>query len=70
MELYSKNLGRAAIKCEDEHDSEKSYTKDSIVYKLINNEYNSFISRKDVPKGININNREYWQPIGLTIEYV
>lgn len=70
MESYNKNLGRAAIKCEDEHNSEKSYHKYSIVYKIINNEYYSFISRKYVPKSISIDNEEYWQPIGLTLEYI
>ena len=70
MEAYSKNLGKTAITCEDEHNSSMEYKKACIVYKVINSIVNSFISRKDVPRGISLNNEEYWQPISLTIEYV
>lgn len=70
MKSYSKNLGKTAINCEDEHNNSKEYKKGSIVYKIINSIVNSFISRKDVPRKISLDDKEYWQPISLTIEYV
>lgn len=69
METYSKNLGRTAFECKDLHISSISYKIGSIVYKTINDIVYSYISRKDVPKGINLDNDIYWQPISLTLEY-
>lgn len=70
MEAYTKNLGRTAISCGDEHNSTKEYPKACIVYKIIDTIINSFISIKEVPKNIEITNTDYWQPFGLTIEYI
>ena len=70
MKAYEKNLGRTAISCGDEHDSRNEYPKACIVYKIIDTIINSFISIKEVPKNIEITNTDYWQPFGLTIEYI
>ena len=69
MEAYTKNLGRTAMSCEGEHSSSIEYKKGSIVYNIINDIVNSFVSRKDVPKNINLDNLEYWQPFGFTLIY-
>ena len=69
MEAYRKNLGRTAITCGGEHNSDNTYDICCIVYKIIDNVVNSFISKQDVPSGKNINNEDYWQPISLTIDY-
>lgn len=70
MEAYRKNLGRTAFCCRDEHNENEEYEKGSIVYKIIDTVINSFVSKKKVPKGINLTNEDYWQPISLTIEYI
>ena len=70
MESYTKNLGRTAVSCGGEHDSKNVYPKVCIVYKIIDTVINSFISKKEVPKNIELTNKEYWQPISLTIEYI
>lgn len=69
MESYSKNLGRTAFECKGLHTNSVSYRIGAIVYKIINDIVYSYISRKDVPKGINLDNDIYWQPISLTLEY-
>lgn len=70
MEAYSKNLGRTAISCGGEHNNNKEYPVACIIYKIIEDKINSFISKKDVPKNIELTNETYWQPISLTIEYI
>lgn len=70
MEAYEKNLGRTAVSCGDEHDNRNEYPEACIVYKIIDTIINSFISKKAVPKNIELTNKEYWQPISLTIQYI
>lgn len=70
MESYTKNLGRTAVSCGGEHDDKKEYPYVCIVYKIIDTIIHSFISKKEVPKNIELTNEEYWQPISLTIEYI
>lgn len=70
MEAYTKNLGRTAFECRDEHSDANKYKKGSIVYKTIDGIVNSFLSRRDVPYGISLDNEDYWQPFSLTIEYI
>lgn len=69
MEAYIKNLGRTAVSCEGEHNSSREFNKCSIVYIIVNDVVKSFISRKYVPKNIDLGNREYWQPFGFTLIY-
>ena len=69
MNVYEKNLGRTAISCGGEHNNSHIYKKGCIVYKIVKEEIKSFISKKDVPEGIDYNNNNYWQPISLTIIY-
>ena len=57
MELIKKNLGKVAITCDGKWDINKSYDKLSLVY---DNKTNiSYISKQDVPIGINIDNITY-----------
>lgn len=67
MEAYSKNLGKTAISCQGEHNENEEYKKGSITYKIINDVVESFISIKEVPNGINLTNKDFWQPISLTV---
>ena len=63
MELIKKNLGKVAITCDGKWDINKSYDKLSLVY---DNKTNiSYISKQDVPIGINIDNITYWQKFQL-----
>lgn len=70
MEAYVKNLGRTCIECCGIHSKNNKYKKGSIIYTVLNEEINSYISRQDVPSGIDLFNEFYWQPIGVTLEYV
>lgn len=71
MEAYSKNLGKTAISCQGEHNENEEYKKGSIIYKTTNDVVESFISIKEVPNGINLTNKDFWQPISLmlTLDY-
>ena len=63
MELIKKNLGKVAITCNGKWDINKSYDKLSLVYD--NKTNTSYISKQDVPIGINIDNVTYWQKFQL-----
>ena len=61
MNQYKKILGKVMMTAEDVWDINKKYEPISLVTDEETNK--SYISRKDVPVGIQINNREYWQPV-------
>lgn len=62
MKPIYKDLGKVCVTPEGFWDNNKTYEKLSIVTNELNGK--SYISRKDVTIGIDINNTEYWQPIG------
>lgn len=61
MQQYKKILGKVMMTAEDAWDIDKPYDPISLVTDEETDK--SYISRKDVPVGIQINNREYWQPV-------
>lgn len=60
MRVNIKDLGKVSVTAEGLHSLSKPYERVSIVHDGL---YSSYISRKDVPIGIQLNNEEYWQPI-------
>lgn len=62
MEQYKKDLGKVCVTTGGDYNSGDSYELLTIVYD--NNTKKSYISKQDVPVGINIDNELYWQPIG------
>lgn len=62
MEQIIKALGTVRPTPEGEYNSNKDYKKLAIVYSLSDNK--SYIAKRDVPKGVNINNKTYWQIFG------
>lgn len=67
MDLQKTNLGKVAITVDkDYYDSTKDY--DRLVVVEVKDIYKTYISRKPVPAGTNINNREYWIPFSSLSE--
>lgn len=62
MEQIIKTLGTVRPTPEGEHNSNKEYKKLAIVYSVSDNK--SYIAKQDVPKGVYINNKTYWQVFG------
>lgn len=62
MEIQSNKMGRVRPVPEGEYNAEREYRMLSIVYSKDTNK--SYISKKDVPAGINIDNKIYWQVFG------
>lgn len=62
MKPSYKNLGKVCLTPNGYWDRHKEYERISIVTNNFTGK--SYISKKDVPKEIDINNQEYWQPIG------
>lgn len=61
MKAIYKNLGKVCITPEGEWSRNKAYERISIVTDVVTSF--SYISKKDVPTGIDISNQEYWQKI-------
>lgn len=59
---YTKLLGKVTLTTDGLHDSAKSYDRLCLVY---DSAYRSFISIKDVPANVSIDNRSYWQPLSI-----
>lgn len=77
MRIVKDYLGKVSITCEGEWDKTKAYDRLCMVntMKLVmfygGNPISipfSYISKKSVPKGIDINNTNYWMPVGAQIE--
>ena len=64
MRTQTTNLGKAAITIGGVHKNNRAYDKLTMVL----NKYNgiSYISRKPVPQGTDIDNIKYWMPFGIT----
>lgn len=62
MQPYYKILGKVCLTANGKWDKTKQYDKISIVFNDADN--TSYISRQDVPAGIEITNENYWQVIG------
>jgi len=62
MEIITNKMGRVRPVPEGEHDAGRDYRMLSIVYSKDTNK--SYISKQDVPAGINIDNKTYWQVFG------
>lgn len=63
MELDKQDLGKVCLTMNGEFNPTISYEELCCVYVEDNSSLRSFISRKPVPAGTDIYNREYWQPI-------
>lgn len=61
MQQYKKILGKVMMTAEGTYDSNKEYDPISLITDEETGK--SYISRKEVPAGTQINNREYWQPV-------
>lgn len=62
MQPNYKILGKVCLTANGKWDKTKQYDKISVVFNDVDN--TSYISRQDVPAGIEITNEEYWQVIG------
>lgn len=62
MKQYTKDLGKVCVTTGGIYNSGESYEILTIVYDEFTNK--SYLSKQDVPVGINIDNKEYWQCIG------
>ena len=62
MDTQVKLLGKVRPTTDGEHDRSRGYDYLCIVYSSQRN--TSYISRRAVPEGIDIDNRTYWQPFG------
>lgn len=54
-----KDLGKVSVTAEGKWNINKSYERVSLV--INEDDGKTYISKKDVPEGINIMNEEYWQ---------
>ena len=59
---YTKLLGKVTLTTDGLHDSSIPYDRLCLVH---DSTYRSFISIKDVPANISIDNRTYWQPLNI-----
>lgn len=64
MKQFSKELGKVSITPKGDWDSSIANERLDIVYNRRNNQ--SYIAKQDVPIGVDIDNREYWQPLNAT----
>lgn len=64
MQQYRKNLGKVSLTTEGAWNRNKNYEILSIVYEEHTN--HGFISRKNVPEGVDITNKEYWMPFNVS----
>lgn len=64
MQQYRKNLGKVSLTSEGAWSRETSYEILSIVYD--EHTQRGFISRQNVPQGIDLYNKEYWMPFNVS----
>ena len=62
MKPAYKNLGKVCLTPNGYWNRQKEYERISMVTDELTGK--SYISKKDVPAGVSINNQEYWQPVG------
>lgn len=69
MESVIEKLGKASVTVEkDYHNSEKEYNKLTVVEEQ--GAFKTYLSRKPVPVGIELTNREYWIPFSGVLESI
>lgn len=69
MESIIKKLGKTSVTVEkDYHSSEKEYNKLTVVEEQ--GAFKTYLSRKPVPIGIELTNREYWIPFSGVLESI
>lgn len=69
MELQTECLGKVSITVEEDYwNIEKSYDRLTVVE--VEDEFKTYLSRKDVPAGIYITDREYWIPFSSLQESI
>lgn len=64
MKQFSKELGKVSITPKGDWNSSIANEKLDIVYDRRNNQ--AYIAKQDVPIGVDIDNREYWQPLNVS----
>ena len=64
MKQFSKELGKVSITPKGDWDSSITNERLDIVYDRRNNQ--AYIAKQDVPIGVDIDNREYWQPLNVS----
>ena len=64
MQQYRKNLGKVSLTAEGPWDGSKPFDILSIVYD--ENTQHGFISKKEVPAGVDLYNKEYWMPFNVS----
>lgn len=64
MKQFSKDLGNVSLSPKGKWSREQEYEKLSLVYNACDNL--SYVAKINVPSGVDIENREYWQPMNAT----
>lgn len=64
MKQFSKDLGNVSLAPKGKWSREQEYERLALVYNACDNL--SYVAKIDVPSGVNIENREYWQPMNAT----
>lgn len=64
MKQFSKDLGNVSLAPKGKWSREQEYERLALVYNAYDNL--SYVAKINVPIGVNIENREYWQPMNAT----
>lgn len=64
MKQFSKDLGNVSLAPKGKWNREQEYEKLALVYNACDNL--SYVAKINVPSGVDIENREYWQPMNAT----
>lgn len=64
MKQFTKDLGNVSIAPKGKWNRKQEYERLALVYNTYDNF--SYIAKINVPNGIDIENREYWQPMNIT----
>ena len=64
MKQFIKNLGNVSIVPKGKWSKEQEYERLALVYNVCDNL--SYVAKINVPSGVDIENREYWQPMNAT----
>ena len=64
MKQFSKDLGNVSLAPKGKWNREQEYERLALVYNACDNL--SYVAKINVPSGVDIDNREYWQPMNAT----
>lgn len=64
MKQFSKDLGNVSLAPKGKWSREQEYERLALVYNACDNL--SYVAKTNVPSGVDIDNREYWQPMNAT----